>query len=41
MLGELPKQYEPNSRGYTLWMSKAVLLNRLTQYSSDTPSNRA
>ena len=40
MLGEWPKQYEPNSRGYTLRMGKAELLKRLTQYSSDTPSNR-
>ena len=32
MLGEWSKQYESNSRGYTLQMSKAVLLKRLTQY---------
>ena len=41
MLGEWSKQYEPASRGYTLQMSKAILFKRLTQYSSDTPSNRA
>ncbi len=40
MLGEWSKQYELNSRGYTLRMSKAVLIKRLTQYESDTPSNR-
>ena len=40
MLGESLKQYEPNSRGYTLQMSKAELLKRLRQYSSETPSNR-
>lgn len=40
MLGEWSKPYEADSRGYTLWMSKAELLKRLTQYSSDTPSNR-
>ena len=41
MLGEWPKQYEPTSRGYTLGMSKAVQLKRLTHYFSNAPSNRA
>lgn len=40
MLGEWSKQYEPNPRSYTLQMSKAILLKRLTQYSSDPPSDR-
>ena len=40
MLGEWSKQYEPNTRGYTLRISKAILLKRLTQYSSDPPSDR-
>ena len=41
MLGEWSKPYETDSRGYTLRMSKAELLKRLRQYSSETPSNRA
>lgn len=40
MLGEWSKQYEPTSRGYALQMSKAALLKRLTQYSTDPSSDR-
>lgn len=40
MLGEWSKQYEPTSRGYALQMSKAALLKRLTQYSTDPLSDR-
>ena len=40
MLDEWSKQYEPTSRGYTLPKSKAALFKRLTQYSSDPPSDR-
>ena len=40
MLGEWSKQYEPTSRDYALQMSKAALLKRQTQYSSDPPSDR-